>query len=53
VVVFPALYSDGLSRFRLVPSGTGLRRPFVSDGRFLVTVRLLEERAKLVTGDFH
>ena len=38
------LYATGVSR---------LRRPFLSDRYFFVTVRLLEERAKLVDADFH
>jgi hypothetical protein len=43
LVGYPALYSDGVSR---------LRRPFLSDGFFFVTVRLLNERSKLSDADF-
>src|SRR5947209_2228589 len=38
------LYSSAVSR---------LRRPFLSDRYFFITVRLLKERAKLVDADFH
>ena len=44
VIAFFVLYSSAVSR---------LRRPFLSDRYFFVTVRLLEERAKLVEADFH
>jgi len=44
VYTFAVLYSSAVSR---------LRRPFLSDRFFFVTVRRLKERAPLVDADFH
>jgi hypothetical protein len=43
VTAFAVSYPDAVSR---------LRRPFLSDRYFFITVRLLKERAKLADADF-
>jgi hypothetical protein len=45
-------YSIAVSKLRPVPSGTGLRRPFLSDRYLFIVVRLLRRREKFTEPDF-
>jgi hypothetical protein len=58
VRVFPAAiiaslpYSIAVSKLRPVPSGTGLRRPFLWDRNYSIAVRLPRQRDKFAEPDF-